>query len=553
MRTPTPLEAWRVVSACLLTMSLHQLWLALACRALMLLAVLALTACARLPVARPGPESTAIQDMRHTTLAQITAASDPQPALHRSGFRLLPSGGHALEARLALVQQAQRSLDLQYYQVAHDSTGLQLLRALRDAGQRGVRVRLLVDDLYAAGQDALLAGLAAQANVEVRLFNPLPVREAGFGARVALSLHEFPRINRRMHNKLFVADNCIAISGGRNIADEYFGRSEPANFIDLDVLATGPVVQAQSEVFDRFWNSPQAWPVQQLLAGGFDAAAARAAFDQRVQPLPDAAEPTTRDELGRASVGSELKAGRLSLHFAASVQVLADAPAKADAAAPDTDGQVAAAHRTLLRDAHSEVLLASPYVVPGATDLEALTDVTQRQVQFSVITNSLSTTDEPLVHAGYARYRRAMLKMGVKLYELMPSLTGAAESRPGAPHEARSSLARLHAKLAVVDRRWLYIGSMNMDRRSALTNTEAGLIIEAPALCDEVRALLHKDRIPGSYRLRLQQEAEGNEERIEWLAGDEAAGVVHREEPQATLLQSLKLWLALRVVGERML
>lgn len=562
MRHPITLDAWHMLGSMLATANLRQAWLGLACRVALLLLVWGLSGCARLPLARDAAESTATQDVQHTLLAQIAAGSDPAPAPGRSGFRLLPSGEQALDARLALIAMTERTLDLQYYQVAHDDTGLRLLRALRDAGQRGVRVRLLIDDLYAAGQDLMLAGLAAQPNVQVRLFNPLPVRDAGFGTRIALSLHEFSRINRRMHNKLFVADNSISISGGRNIADAYFGRSEPSNFIDLDVLATGAVVAQQSQVFDRFWNSPQAWPVQQLAdtnpaQPARTAAALRDAFDLRVQPLQPDTPVTHPDELGQTSVASQLANGRLQLHYG-QARVLADAPTKAAALAAEagSDGEVARAHRTLLQDARHEVLVTSPYVVPGEREMAALQVATQRQVQFSVITNSLSTTDEPLVHAGYARYRHALLKMGVKLYELMPSLTGAAEHHDEAHDRTRraatGSLGRLHAKLAVVDRRWLYIGSMNMDRRSALTNTEAGLIIDSPELCEQVRATLQNARMPGSYRLRLQRAEEGTE-RIVWVKGDVAAEVVQGEEPQSGAIRRIGLWLMLGVVGEGML
>ena len=199
-----------------------------------------------------------------TKLAQIAAANTPEDKRALSGFRLLPAGDQAFDARIALARRAEKTLDVQYYLIAHDASGLQFLRELRDAAARGVRVRILVDDLYANGQDELLAALAAHANVEVRMFNPLPVRNGGLASRVVFSMHQFSRINGRMHNKLFIADNAFSVTGGRNIADEYFGRSEPANFIDMDILATGPVVRELSNVFDRYWNSEHTYPVQSL-------------------------------------------------------------------------------------------------------------------------------------------------------------------------------------------------------------------------------------------------------------------------------------------------
>ena len=266
---------------------------------LALLLSLALAGCASLPPQGQRPVSTALADTADTPLARIAAAAAPDDERQLSGFRPLMDGDHALNARIALIRRAQKSLDLQYYLIASDEVGLLLLRELRDAAARGVRVRLLVDDLYAAGQDELFAGLAAHANVELRLFNPLPARSGTFGARIVLSLHEFTRINRRMHNKLFIADNAFAVAGGRNLANEYFMRSASANFIDMDVLATGPVVSEMSATFDSYWNSEQAWPVHGVVRTT-DMAAARAQFDEKVQAAAAGSPVTARDRFGRS-------------------------------------------------------------------------------------------------------------------------------------------------------------------------------------------------------------------------------------------------------------
>ncbi|MFI4931285.1 MAG: phospholipase D-like domain-containing protein, partial [Burkholderiales bacterium] len=209
-----------------------------------------LSGCAALPGDVHRARSDAIADVAATPLAQLAASSTPDDKRHLSGLRLMPNGPEAFAARIALARRAQKSLDVQYYVVASDRTGRQFLRELRDAAERGVRVRLLIDDLHVGDQDDLLMGLAAHDNVQVRLFNPLPVRGGALQTRLLLSLHEFERVNRRMHNKLFVADNSIAVSGGRNIANEYFMRSESANYIDMDVLSIGPVVRGLSDVFD---------------------------------------------------------------------------------------------------------------------------------------------------------------------------------------------------------------------------------------------------------------------------------------------------------------
>lgn len=540
-----PIAPWRIQ---------HSL-IVLALRAALILAIIALGACAGLPTGVVRPPSTARSDLSGTHLAAVARASLASSAAEASGFRLLPTGTEALTARLALAQRAQRTLDLQYYQLAHDHSGLHVLRSLHAAAQRGVRVRLLVDDLYAGGQDGLLAGLAAQPNIEVRLFNPLPARNGMVASRVVRSLHEFDRINRRMHNKLFVADNAWSISGGRNIADEYFDRAEPAHFIDLDILAAGAVVSEQSAVFDRYWNNAQAYPVASLLPQSASVAALRQDFERAITKVgarTNAPVPTLDGPAGapNCALPCELDSGALTLHLAAA-QVLADAPDKNSIDDDHASPTVAARYQALLDSAHNEVLLTTPYFVPGSGGLAALRAAAQRRVALSVVTNSLATTDEPLVHAGYARYRQALLAAGVRLFELMPSLTRTAERTPvrSTGYGSMGSMGRLHAKLAVVDRRWLFIGSMNLDRRSALINTEAALLIDSPALAAEAAQLLHAERTLASYRLQLSSD----DHRIEWVAGNGPAAQVHATEPDASAGQRLRLWLASQFVAEDLL
>ncbi|SCK57414.1 Phosphatidylserine/phosphatidylglycerophosphate/cardiolipin synthase [Variovorax sp. HW608] len=509
---------------------------------LLMFAVLA--GCASLPPGVERPVSQAATDVADTRLAAVAAASVDAEPPHLSGLRLLPAGDQAFEARIALARAAEKSIDAQYYQIADDATGRQFLRELRNAADRGVRVRVLVDDLQAAGQDALLAGFAAHPGIEVRMFNPLAVREGSVGARVFFSMNEFSRINRRMHNKLFVADSVLAISGGRNIADEYFGRSEPANFIDMDMLSAGPVVAEMTAVFDAYWNSPHAYPIEHL-ATGISTEAARWHFDRITASAAASDAAPARDSLGQTSIGPQIAAGRIQLQMAA-VRVVADSPRKADPGHESlADGVVMNGNLDLMQSAHSEVLIASPYFVPGRRTMEVLQQAADNQVHVSIMTNSLATTDEPLAHFGYARYRQALLERRVALYELMPG-DDEHEAHADGPH---ASLGRLHAKLAVVDRRWLSIGSMNMDRRSANANTEMSLIVDSPALASQVAGLLRNDRLPRSYQVRSTPGRQG----IEWVSQRGKEEVVLSQEPNATAARRLRLQMLAAMVDEELL
>ncbi|BEP64797.1 phospholipase D family protein (plasmid) [Variovorax sp. V213] len=567
MNTPKSLAAlraaWEPLACRFCIMALHHLELARWLCAAAMVAVSLLAGCAALPGDVHRVASQARTDVGDSALARIAAASLPVPdgtmseAAGISGVRLLPGGDQAFDARIALAQAARHTVDAQYYVVADDSSGRQFLRELRDAAQRGVRVRLLVDDLYSGGDDEMLGGLAAHANVEVRVFNPLPVRSGGLRTRVLLSLHELGRVNRRMHNKLFIADNSFAITGGRNIADEYFGRSKPANFIDMDALLAGPAVRALSASFDAFWNGPLSYPFEAIAAGGHPApAAARDRFAALARGLgrfmPPADEP---DALGRRPVGAQLAQGRIEL-APAKVRVVADAvvqgPSAGDAgdaggsveetAGPQgREGAVMAANLDLFRTARSEVLVVSPYFVPMPRMIEALAHASRGGARVSVMTNSLATTDEPLVHFGYARYRGALLQMGAVLYELMP----ASEPHPAwsDTEGGRGSLGRLHAKLAVVDRRWFYVGSMNMDRRSAHCNTELGLIVDSPALAGELADLIQRVRMPASFTVSEAARRGG----LQWsFLRDGRRWVLHRE-PESNWAQRLR-WSVLSLV-----
>jgi putative cardiolipin synthase len=505
-----------------------------------------LQGCASLPADVQRTPSTAYTDTADTPLAGIVSASTAENRRTLSGFRVLPTGDFSFDARIALARRAVRSIDAQYYQLHSDGVGHRFLRELRDAAARGVRVRLLIDDFYTTGQDALLAEFATHPNVELRLFNPLPSRAESSTRRVLASLHEFKRINHRMHNKLFVADNALAVTGGRNIGDEYFMSSAAANFIDMDVLAAGPVVHELSDAFDRYWNSDHTYPIDSIVGRVQDRPAAAARFEQRLRDTETEWPVLPRDMFGRPSVGRQLASGRLDLHWA-DARVLVDSPDKVRRAeSPSNRGTAFFDAIALMRGARSEVVMASPYFIPGERGVELMKEAIANGVRMSVLTNAADATDEPLVHFAYARYRFEMLRAGVSIHEL----GGALVAQSNELGIFRSSYGRLHAKVAAIDRRWLIVGSMNLDARSARANTEISVAIDSPSLAGEILGLVERSGyLAGSYRLRLATDGQ----HIEWVSRNDQGEVVTRDEPGATALSRLWLWMLSNLVSEDLL
>ncbi|SEA98272.1 phospholipase D family protein [Variovorax sp. YR216] len=502
------------------------------------------TGCASLPPPVQAPPAHAIEDAATTRLGRIAHDSLPadDPAL--SGFRLLPEAETSFNARIALARRAQRSIDAQYYLIGNDTVGQQFLRELRDAAARGVRVRIIVDDLYTAGEDPLLTGLAAFPNVEVRLFNPLPSRSGWFAGRVLASLDDFERIDHRMHNKLFIADNAFAVAGGRNMADAYFMQSTALNFIDFDVLGAGPIVREMSKAFDLYWNSPHVWPID-TVAGTRPSAEGRARFDALIAQAGERIAERPLDVLGQPTVSAQLDAGRAAL-VPASAQLFVDSPDKVDANSAADKQTVTTRTLGIFAKARENVRIVSPYFIPGERGMammEAVHVPPGAESPITVITNSLGSTDEPLVYAEYAKYRKRLLKAGVRLYEIGPQLA------PRSEHLGNfgRSAAGLHAKMATIDDRWVFIGSMNLDGRSAVKNTELGLVIDSPELVKPLRRLFHDGVVGGAYRLQLSPDGS----RIEWQERTADGRVtVHAHEPHDSAWQRIKFWLMLPLVNQ---
>ena len=488
----------------------------------------ALAGCGSLPTNVGKTDTLALAPDPGSPLVKIARVSSPSP--EQTGIRLLPLGAYSLDTRIQLAQRASRSLDVQYYVLENDPTGRLLMKALRDASVRGVRVRLLVDDLYTTHSDPLLRGLASFPNIEVRIFNPFCCnRSGGVGSRYTASIFDFGRLNHRMHNKLFIADGVMAVAGGRNIADEYFLRSESANFIDMDAFVMGAVVQSMSQIFDRYWNSEVVYPIEAVGDPLGDKVARAKAFDATLAALPAAppVDPPATDLLGYGPLVEELDSGQLGLEWGIA-RAFADPPEKLLAMTPKIAYEMSVTNDVMMQvwQARSDLVLTSPYMIPGETGMESFRNLGRDKVKVTVITNSLAATDEPLVHTGYSRYRQRMLETGVDLYELSP--TRAQQTKRLGMFG--SSLGRLHAKTAVIDRKVIFIGSMNLDPRSASTNTEFGMFIESPALAKEMLRVVNISKLEGAYRLRLDPKTA----QLQWLTLDDDKEVILSVEPESS-------------------
>jgi putative cardiolipin synthase len=534
----------------------------------LLLLALLLAGCAGLPNRKDLGLSKALGAADDTALGRIAKASTYDREL--SGFRLMPTGQFALQARIELARRAQRTLDVQYYQIHDDQTGRYLLRTLRDASLRGVRVRLILDDLYTAGEDPLLLALNAYPNVQIRLFNPFPTGRANLLTRFAANIREFDRVQRRMHNKLFIADGVMAVVGGRNIADEYFMASKGANFVDLDTFVIGAILPRLSSLFDMYWNSPRVYPLLEVIgsdksketlqqefeqmtsaeatapvyesvtvsaeAGVTERIEVRGAFEGTPPPEP----PPPNDVLGYSPIQQELDAGKLGLIWA-NAQAYADAPDKSIGRVSTYGGipiddvdSVRYNVVEMVRRARKEVVITSPYLIPGVDGLEVIREAIQKHgVTFTLVTNSLAATDEPVVHTGYRRYRPQMLELGVNLYELSPQRV----SRSLRLGRFSTSIGRLHAKSAVVDRDRVFIGSMNFDPRSDQLNTEMGMFIENAEIAGQLLKLVGVIRQQGAYRVTLA--ANGRD--LVWTTTGPGGEQTVAEEPETDVWSRMML------------
>ncbi len=451
-----------------------------------------------LPSLRQRGVSTALApaEARETPLGRALAgqvAANPQ----RSGLHALDQPRDSFAARILLVRAAQRTLDVQYYIWRNDITGTLLLEALHAAAGRGVRVRLLLDDNGNAGLDPLLMALDTHPNIEVRLFNPFLVRKP----KALGYLTDFPRANRRMHNKSLTADNQATIIGGRNIGDEYFGATDGVLFADLDLIGVGPVVAAVSADFDRYWASDSAYPAARILPPAASDALERLSTQASLIERSEAARTYVK-ALRELPLVDEMLRGELALEWS-EVQLVSDDPRKGlGLAAPET--LLPFQLKRLFGEPQRHFDLVSPYFVPSANGTEAFAEMVRRGVKVRVLTNALEATDVALVHSGYAKRRKELLEAGVQLYE-MRRLSGT-ERRKEKSGLFGSSGSSLHAKTFAVDGSRAFVGSFNFDPRSARLNTELGFVVSSPSLARAIETRFDEKLRDSAYQVRLSDE-----------------------------------------------
>ncbi len=507
----------------------------------LLFATFFLMACAQLPQAVDRTPSLYIKNTATTT--DLGRAIAPLQARHenQSGIYPLTEGLDAYFARLALIDVAEKSLDVQYYIWHNDDTGRLLLYSLLKAADRGIRVRILLDDINSAGIEAQLQMADRHPNIEVHLFNPFAARDF----RGMDFLTRFSEVNRRMHNKSLTADNQASIIGGRNIGDEYFQARPDLEFGDLDVIAIGLVVDEVSRAFDLYYNSETVIPIS-----AFDN---NTATDADLEILRESLEKFSLEmessqyaaRLRKTEIAKQLIEGELAYSWG-QAHIIYDHPDKALGKSAEETDYLLNLLAPVLKGVEHELLLISPYFIPGDEGVDFLGSLVKRGVRVRILTNSLAANDVSIVHSGYSRYRMAMLEAGIELFELKP---GAKPKKREHSSLGSSSRASLHAKSFVFDRKQIFVGSLNLDPRSIEINTEIGLVIEVPQLAAKFGQWFDTEMPVQAWHLqRVKLPANEDEDRdfdeyvIHWLEqkGDEQ--IIYDSEPQVSAWKLFTVW-----------
>jgi len=501
-------------------------------RILSLFTLVLLAGCATTDVQIVRTPSTALQQTELTSASQFIQA-DLEKHPGKSGFILLDSGEKAFTSRNAMTQVAEKTIDVQYYIWADDITGAILINQLIKAAERGVRVRLLIDDVNSGGRDFGLAKLDTLANFEVRLFNPFENRSFQAFEFIA----DMSRLNHRMHNKSFIMDNTFAIIGGRNIGNKYFGVSPEINFRDLDVLAAGPIVNDISTSFDVFWNSKWAIPIQNISKKQPSPKDVRKGLEKLHKYIESHTEFPYTIHRTPEEIYQRMKASKDRLIWA-NAQILYDDPEKK--IDTDTGYQGIIPHlRKWVDDTQDEILIESAYYIAGPGGAKRVLELHNKGIKIRVLTNSMATNDVAAAYVFYAKYRKGLIENGVELHELKP--------QPNSQRKfwsllASKSSASLHTKVIVFDRQKTFIGSFNLDPRSVDINTEVGLLIDSPELAEQVIAYMDVGARPSdSYRLVLEKEDQ-DDGKLVWISEQDGVEVREYSNPKSGFWRPISAW-----------
>ena len=471
--------------------------------------------------ASPLGEGTALDDL-------IAGPESLHPGA--SGFRLVIEGPEAFAVRARSALLAGRSLDVQTYIWHADTTGLYLAHRLLEAADRGVRVRLLVDDMDARAKSAGFAALDAHPEIEVRMFNPFVSRRLRV-TKLAEMIGSFNRINHRMHNKTWIADNRIAVVGGRNLGDEYFGASEDVNFVDLDFAMIGPIVREASASFDRYWNAETTRSMRVLDPSRVTTQALSEVRAKLSTHAEEAEQSRFASELRADDAVQRLVAGDWPMTWSDASRFVSDDPHKVTMPKRALERSEV---RTLLvpaaQNARRSLTLISPYFVPGKEGTELLLGAAGAGKRVRVLTNSLIANDVAAVHGGYTRWRKALLRGGVELWELKPT--------PGSAVSASlwgGSGASLHTKALAVDGERIFVGSYNIDPRSAWLNCEQGIFAESRSLAESLEGIFERQcEGARAWQVSLRNDA------LHFSDGERSHGL----DPEATRSRRLQAWIA---------
>ena len=494
-------------------------------------ALLLMSSCASLPPNIDNPHTYALRDTSDTQIGMAYKDLKPEDST-KSGFYMLYNGLDAFTARVELAKKAEKSIDAQYYMVHNDMVGILFVEQLIKAADRDVRVRLLIDDMDLEGRDDALSTLAFHPNISVRVFNPF--NRQRFRAMQFIS--GFGSVTRRMHNKSFTVDNQATIVGGRNIGDEYFYADPALAFADLDILAVGEVVKEVSSSFDDYWNSSMAYPIETLLPYIIE----EQSYEERLKRLADYLAQDSFREYQHALANSELAKSISSdtvVFTWGEASVLSDHPDKLKSYETDHALTLVSQLTPYLENLHKEFLIFSPYFVPGKTGTKFLSDLSNKKgVRVRILTNSFASTDVSVVHAGYAKYRTTLLRAGVELYEMKHIFT---EEQLSERHVfSGSSKASLHAKSFILDKKLVFVGSLNLDPRSVVENTEIGIMVHSRELAGALREEF--DTIVANYAFHLELKTdEDGLEFITWHDTDNGKKQTWLTDPHTSFWQRM--------------